>query len=180
MLGQTEAIVRLLAAAAAGLGIGLSRRHHPASLRTFALICLGATIFSVIGLRQGWSDDSNARVISQIITGIGFLGLGVIWKQGIVGKPHGLTTAAGIWVVAGLGVLIGLGMWVESLVTLGLSLLILYSKKQYFCLHGVVKSSPPNPKSETPIAWNISGLIPIRKNMTPTITLNISGVTCIS
>lgn len=129
MLGDVDLIVRLILSALFGLAVGISRRHHPASLRTFALICLGASIFTVIGLRQDWGVDSNARVIAQIVTGVGFLGLGVIWKQGMSGKPQGLTTAAGIWVVAGLGVLVGLGMWIESLVTLGLSLLILYSKK---------------------------------------------------
>jgi putative Mg2+ transporter-C (MgtC) family protein len=68
------------------------------------------------------------RVIAQIVAGIGFLGLGVIWKQG-AGQPTGLTTAAAIWVTASVGVLIGLGMWVEVGTGALLTLAILYSKK---------------------------------------------------
>jgi putative Mg2+ transporter-C (MgtC) family protein len=68
------------------------------------------------------------RIIAQIVTGIGFLGLGVIWKQGI-GKPTGLTTAASIWVTAAIGILIGLGMWTEVLVGTVLTLIILFSKR---------------------------------------------------
>jgi len=67
-------------------------------------------------------------VIAQIVTGIGFLGLGVIWRQGI-GKPTGLTTAAAIWVTAAIGVLIGLGMWPEAIVGTALTLGLPYSKE---------------------------------------------------
>lgn len=67
------------------------------------------------------------RVIAQIVAGIGFLGLGVIWKEGL-NKPSGLTTAAAIWVTAGLGILVGLGMWVETLAGTVFTLAILHSR----------------------------------------------------
>ena len=72
-------------------------------------------------------DSDKSRVISQIVTGIGFLGAGVIWKQGF--KLSGLTTAAAIWVTAAIGVMIGLGFWVEALVGALLTIMVLFSKR---------------------------------------------------
>ncbi len=127
MLTDGDIVLRFVASVVMGLLIGFARRHKPAGLRTFALFCLGCTIFTVvsIGFTQPYSDPS--RIIAQIVSGIGFLGLGVIWKQGI-GKPTGLTTAATIWVTAAVGILVGMGMWVETVVGTMLALIILYSK----------------------------------------------------
>jgi putative Mg2+ transporter-C (MgtC) family protein len=131
MLPQEEVLIRLGLSALIGFLIGFSRRGKAAGIRTFALICLGSAIFTVISISGpigGAINYDPMRVIAQIVAGIGFLGLGVIWKQG-VGKPTGLTTAAAIWVTAGVGVLIGLAMWTEAVVGALITLAILYSKK---------------------------------------------------
>lgn len=127
MLGEFDILFRLFAATLIGLLIGFTRRHKPAGIRTFALICLGSAIFTIISVSDFQGSDPT-RVIAQIVAGVGFLGLGVIWKHG-VGEPTGLTTAAGIWVAAALGVLIGLGWWFIAFVGTALTLLIFYSKK---------------------------------------------------
>ena len=127
MVEDLEAVIRLVVAVFIGLSIGFSRKHKPAGMRTFALFCLGCTMFTLVSINfnQPYADPS--RVIAQIVTGIGFLGLGVIWRQGI-GKPTGLTTAAAIWVTAAIGILIGLGMWPEVIIGTILTLGLLFSK----------------------------------------------------
>jgi putative Mg2+ transporter-C (MgtC) family protein len=131
MLSDMEMVIRLIASAVIGLMIGYSRRRKPAGMRTFALICLGAAIFTVVSISDMFASSPGfdpTRVIAQVVAGIGFLGLGVIWKQGM-DKPSGLTTAAAIWVTAAVGILIGLGMWVEVAVGTFLTLIILISKE---------------------------------------------------
>lgn len=120
-------VIKLILAVLMGGVIGLTRRNKPAGTRTFALICFGSTIFTTISIFPYFNSDPM-RVIAQIVSGIGFLGLGVIWRHG-AGKPAGLTTAAGIWVTAAIGVLIGLGFWFEAVVSMSLAVLILYSKQ---------------------------------------------------
>ena len=107
-----------LAALAGGL-VGLEREKHgrPAGLRTNLLVCIGACTMMIISeaflLKYGTLDAQStlrldpSRTAAQIITGIGFLGAGVIIKEGI--SVRGLTTAAGLWVVAGLGMAFGMG-----------------------------------------------------------------------
>ena len=127
MLPIHESFIRLLLGALIGMAIGFTRRHHPAGIRTFALICLGSTIFTLISIDETLGGDKT-RIIGQIVTGIGFLGLGVIWKNGL-SKPAGLTTAAAIWVTASVGVLIGLAFWAEAFFGALFTMLILYSNK---------------------------------------------------
>ena len=89
-----------------GLIIGLERQlsDKPAGIRTSILICLGTYVFvSAIQLVQG-SDIDPTRIIGQIITGIGFIGAGVILTRG--GIVIGITSASVIWLLAGIGVLI--------------------------------------------------------------------------
>jgi len=128
MMNDVGVVIRLVAAVVIGLSIGFTRRHGPAGPRTFALFCLGCTIFTLISISFNEPYQDASRVIAQIVTGIGFLGLGVIWRQEI-GKPTGLTTAAAIWVTAGIGILIGLGLWIEVIVGSALTLGLLYSKE---------------------------------------------------
>jgi putative Mg2+ transporter-C (MgtC) family protein len=97
-----------------GSVIGFEReyKNKSAGLRTMVLICLGATIFTMVSQKAGnLSDD---RIAANIITGIGFIGAGVIFKDGLSVK--GLTTASVIWVVASLGMLIGIANFQLSLV----------------------------------------------------------------
>jgi len=127
-LTEYEIILRLLAAVVIGLLIGFTRRHKPAGIRTFALLCLGSTIFTIISVSDFGANADPTRIIAQIVAGIGFLWLGVIWKHSM-NAPLGLTTAAGIWVTAALGILVGLGFWFIAFVGTTLTLLIFYSKK---------------------------------------------------
>jgi len=127
-LAETEMAFRLIGSTLIGMLIGFARRRMPAGIRTFSLICLGSTIFTLVSISDAFVNPDQGRIMAQIVSGIGFLGLGVIWKQGI-GKPSGLTTAAAMWVTASVGVLAGLGMWFETVVAAILILLVLFSKK---------------------------------------------------
>ncbi|MBI5046548.1 MgtC/SapB family protein [Candidatus Micrarchaeota archaeon] len=128
MLPESEIFIRFAAATVIGLIIGFTRRHKPAGMRTFALIILGCTMFTVISIEfSPPGSDSFSRILAQIISGIGFLGLGVIWKQGIA-QPSGITTAAGIWVAAAIGIMIGLAMWPEAIIGTIMAIFVMFSK----------------------------------------------------
>ena len=88
-----------------GAIIGLERefRSKPAGFRTMILICVGSCLYTIISKETG--ADNADRIASNIVTGIGFIGAGVIFKEGIT--VNGLTTAALIWVTAALGMSIG-------------------------------------------------------------------------
>ena len=111
----TETFLRLSAATAIGCLIGLNRdlRGKPAGLRTHSLVTIGSALLTLTILRMSLSSggvpaDAMSRVIQGIVTGIGFLGAGVILRDG-AGKVQGLTTAATIWVSAALGIVCGVG-----------------------------------------------------------------------
>jgi putative Mg2+ transporter-C (MgtC) family protein len=126
-----ELTLRLFVATLIGSVIGIDRevRGKPAGMRTHALVSLGAALTIVIVVRLSPPNfehiDAISRVIQGIITGIGFLGGGVILKSLDTESVHGLTTAASIWFVAALGMACGAGQWVAGLVALALALLIL-------------------------------------------------------
>src|SRR5262245_30793702 len=125
MLGWTDIVSRLGAAMAIGGALGLNRELHnkPTGLRTLGLVGLGSAL-AVLAV----ADDPQAdisRVIQGVITGVGFLGAGVILHRPADNKVHGLTTAATIWVTASLGVLCGIGAWLTILVAMVLVGLLL-------------------------------------------------------
>lgn len=94
-----------------GTLIGLDRqlRGKPAGIRTSSLICLGTTIFVTLGSSYAPSQGDQLRVLSQVVTGIGFLGAGVIMsKEGLV---TGVTSASVIWVLATIGSSVGMGYY---------------------------------------------------------------------
>lgn len=107
-----EIVLRLGAAALVGGVIGLNRdlHHKPSGLRTLALVALGG---AVVTMATAGMDDADAvsRVLQGVITGVGFVGAGVIVHEPQLSKVHGLTTAATIWVTACLGSVCGLGDW---------------------------------------------------------------------
>ena len=107
---QAEAVFYLLLAAFLGYIIGLDREHRdqPAGLRTHMLVCLGACLFTLLS-KYGFNGNDNARVASNVVVGIGFLGAGVIIERR--GTPHHLTTAANIWAAAAVGMAVGVGAW---------------------------------------------------------------------
>jgi putative Mg2+ transporter-C (MgtC) family protein len=127
----SEQFVRVFLSLIVGLLIGFTRRNYPAGLRTFTLICIGATIFTIISIdpvfNGGTGNVDPTRVISQIVTGIGFIGAGVIWKSNA--KVSGLTTAAAIWVTASIGILVGMGEYFLSLFSLIIVMAVLLSKR---------------------------------------------------
>src|SRR5881227_2783375 len=97
--GMTVAL--MLSVLMGGL-IGLEREihGHPAGLRTHILVCLGATLMTLVSVNMG--NGSNDRIAAQIVSGIGFLGAGAIIREGV--SIRGLTTAASIWATAGVGI----------------------------------------------------------------------------
>jgi putative Mg2+ transporter-C (MgtC) family protein len=129
--GNCEIAVRLGAALILGSALGLNRELHgkPAGLRTHALVSLGAAVATVVSL--GFPGESKSidpiaigRVLQGILTGIGFLGAGVILRDPD-GHVTGLTTAATIWICAVLGVACGLGYWSVLGIATGLTIIAL-------------------------------------------------------
>lgn len=100
--------VAILSSVLAGLAIGWEREKagKPAGIRTFAIVCLGSTLFTLLA-RELNTPESMSRIIGQIISGIGFIGAGAVFRA--EEKISGLTTAAGIWVSSAVGVIFGLG-----------------------------------------------------------------------
>lgn len=121
--------LRLTAAVIAGVVLGLNRelRMKPAGLKTQPLVALGAAIVTVISIRLAGASDPGAvtRTIQGVVTGVGFVGGGVILHRGGEGSVRGVTTAATIWVAAALGLACGAGFWVEAAIGLVLCLLVL-------------------------------------------------------
>jgi putative Mg2+ transporter-C (MgtC) family protein len=124
-----EIALRLGAAWLAGCLIGLERTLHgrPAGFRTFGLITLSSAMLMAFTFYQGdllpsLPADSlridPQRIATGIMTGIGFIGAGVIFKEGLT--VHGLTSAASVWAAAALGVIIGAGFWWPSILALAI------------------------------------------------------------
>jgi putative Mg2+ transporter-C (MgtC) family protein len=127
-----EMMVRLLAALGAGGLIGYERSFHgrPAGLRTHVLVCLASALLMLVTVYEDhWvrtTGDSRldpTRMAQGIMTGIGFLGAGVIVKEGM--SVRGLTTAASIWITAGIGILAGVGLYLPMVFSVLLTLLVL-------------------------------------------------------
>ncbi|WP_282241807.1 MgtC/SapB family protein [Psychrobacillus sp. NEAU-3TGS] len=110
--------IRLVVATIVGFFIGLERaiKNKPAGIRTHILVCLGSTLaMSLSTLNQGPYMDPM-RLAAQVISGIGFLGAGVIWiDKGNV--KRGLTTAANLWITACVGLTIGYGAYDLAIIT---------------------------------------------------------------
>ena len=129
---EIEMVVRLLAALVAGTFIGYERSFHgrPAGLRTHVLVCLASSLLMLVTVyedywvrTEGMSRLDPTRMAQGIMTGIGFLGAGVIVKEGL--NVRGLTTAASIWITAAIGVLAGVGLYLPMAFAVVLSLLVL-------------------------------------------------------
>src|SRR3970282_2232911 len=105
--------VRILVSGRIGGAIGFEREYssQAAGLRTMIMICLGSTILTLVSLVL--EENSKDRVASSIVTGVGFLGAGVIFKDGLTVK--GLTTASTIWISAALGMALGAGQYFMAL-----------------------------------------------------------------
>ncbi len=125
---EIEILLRLVFAAIAGGLVGIERRtvHKPAGIRTLMLVALGAALFTVISTISFTNADPS-RIAAGIVTGIGFLGAGTIFRA----KDHikGLTTAASMWAVAAIGLAAGLGEYILMVVATLLVILILQLNK---------------------------------------------------
>ena len=120
---------RLALATACGVGVGLNRdlHHKPAGFRTFGIVSLGSALITLAAARIATADPSAAsRVMQGILTGIGFLGAGVILRREGTSRVKGLTTAAAIWSTAILGVACGLAEYWLAAIGLLLMLLVLF------------------------------------------------------
>lgn len=119
---RAQFALHLLAAVGAGAAIGLERSIHgrPAGFRTHALVCMAGCLLMLLAVHEAeWFPGARdsvridpTRMAQGIMTGIGFLGAGVIFKEGL--SVRGLTTAASIWMTSAIGVLMGTGLYVEG------------------------------------------------------------------
>ncbi len=129
LLQNLDFVLRILIAGVCGFGLGVerSRRFKEAGVRTHMIVCCAAALIMIIS-KYGFADLSAAdgstiygthgtdpaRVAAQVVSGVSFLGAGMIFKNG--GSVTGLTTAAGIWATAGIGLAIGSGMYLVGIV----------------------------------------------------------------
>jgi putative Mg2+ transporter-C (MgtC) family protein len=139
-----EILLRLGAAVLVGAAIGLDRNLHgkPTGVRTLGLVSLGSALLvmaasDMLTNAHGQVDSSAvSRVIQGLVTGIGFLGSGVIIHKDGSERVRGLTTAASIWVTAILGILCGIGSWQIAGIALAIVfLLFLLGKPLERALH---------------------------------------------
>ena len=130
LISHEQIIIRMLVALLVGAVLGFERTKSKkaAGIRTHALVCISAALITIISA-YGFGEFSQktmdpARLAVGVITGIGFLGAGIIWKDP-TGDVRGLTTAANIWSAAGLGIAVGLGHFFLTFVTVTLMQLAL-------------------------------------------------------
>src|SRR5947209_6623478 len=127
-------IGRTIGALVIGAMIGFERTFHgrPAGFRTHSLVCIASAVLMFVTVYQNrWitvlEPDSirtdPTRMAQGIMTGIGFLGAGVIFKEGLT--VRGLTTAASIWITAAIGILVGIGFWLAAIVGAAATLTVL-------------------------------------------------------
>lgn len=126
---ETEIAIKIVMAAVVGMLIGLEReiRKKPAGMRTHALVCIGATLFTILSFSFIGSSIDTSRIAAGIVTGIGFLGAGVIFQA--KDKIKGITTAAELWVLAAIGVAIGMGMYFAAGISTLVVLIVLWPAK---------------------------------------------------
>lgn len=128
MAVQLEYLLRILLATFLGLMIGIERknRNKSAGIRTHAIVALGSALIMVVSKYGFWDTPSAdaSRVAAQVVSGIGFLGAGVIFiRNNLV---NGLTTSAGMWATAGIGLAMGSGLYVVGIVSTGMICLTQY------------------------------------------------------
>lgn len=123
----SDIVVRLLAASGAGLILGVNRElmDKPAGVRTHAVVALGSAVVTLLATLPPSDLTSASRALQGVITGIGFLGAGVILRDMAGATIRGLTTASTIWLAASLGAACGLGYWSVAAVASAVALLIL-------------------------------------------------------
>lgn len=165
LAGNVTLLLHLIGSMLLGMMVGYERSYHgrAAGMRTFSLVCMASTgvvaVFAYPGLWFGGQQisiitaDGPSRVIQGIVTGIGFLGAGVIIREGR--SVSGLSTAASIWAAAAIGILVGLGLYLSAItlaVLCAFSMTIILQierwlpkqKRYYFELWFTAQSRPDN------------------------------------
>ena len=132
-IGAWDYLIRVIVACLCGGLIGLERtkRLKEAGIRTHIIVALGATLIMVVS-KYGFGDVADAdasRIASNVITGVSFLGAGVIFVRG--GSVKGLTTAAGIWATAAIGLALGAGMYTVGVLVTVLMILLQISLHKF-------------------------------------------------
>jgi len=158
MLSETQILARLLAAAACGVVMGLNRKSHgkSAGMRTFSLVTLSTALATLTALLAMSADAAApSRVVQGLVTGIGFLGAGLIIRRPDGHGIAGLTTAAAIWLAACIGIACGFGLYLLAVVTVALSLFVLIAGRpvermfaRRFGRHGRRAADRPDPGGE--------------------------------
>lgn len=154
-------IIHLGSALLAGMVVGYERSYHgrPAGFRTHTLVCLASAMLMMITLYQAsWISGEGesvrmdpTRMAQGIMTGIGFLGAGVIYKEGF--SVRGLTTAASIWITAALGILFGAGLYFPAVLGTILAVCVL----SFF--HFIERVMPKNSYVHFNISFNKDKLL---------------------
>ncbi|MBK4738036.1 MgtC/SapB family protein [Noviherbaspirillum pedocola] len=131
-MAYTEISMRLLTAVLMGCILGLDRNLHgkPTGVKTLGLVALGSALVTIAVDVPGAANSSHdvnalSRVIQGVLTGIGFLGAGVIVRGASDHSVKGLTTAASIWVTSAIGVVCGIGAWPVALIAMGIMMVLL-------------------------------------------------------
>lgn len=135
-----DIILRLFVPVVLGGLIGFQREYtgKPAGTRTYALVALGAALFTYLSIfaftpAPGTGFNDPARVAAQIVVGIGFLGAGlIVFRES---RVEGLTTAAGLWVSAAIGMAGGAGMYAVAVITTLLALVLLAIMRKFDFRH---------------------------------------------
>lgn len=123
MISEVQILLRILIAMGLGALVGWERerRGQPAGLRTHIILCIGSALAMILSINLAYPNYDPARMAAQVITGIGFLGAGAIFRYGTGVK--GLTTATSLWTMGIIGLACGMGM---LLVAAGTTLLLLF------------------------------------------------------
>lgn len=108
---------KLMVSLVLGAVIGFDRERHgsDAGIRTYAAVCIGAAIFTSMAAHIENDTSAVSRILANIVTGVGFLGAGIIYRNNNAGTSHGLTTAATVWCTAAVGAAVGLNMFIIAI-----------------------------------------------------------------
>lgn len=142
---EGDILLKVLVAGMLGYIVGIEREFsgHEAGERTFSLVAMASALFTALGIEVfgQTSTEAPARIAQNILTGVGFLGGGMILKEGL--GVRGLTTAAGIWAIAAVGMSVGTGRYLVAVVASGLILLLFLASR----LHTVHRHRHDTPQA---------------------------------
>lgn len=131
-LETSEVVLRVVVAGLLGGLIGFEREisEQPAGFRTHILVSLGAALFTMVGAYAVTGENIDpTRIAAQVAAGIGFIGAGVIFQQGL--SIRGLTTAASLWVTAAVGTAVAFGYWPAAATATIFTVVALYGLKRF-------------------------------------------------